>query len=256
MSSSSFQSRFSHAAISYAAYRPQYPDELFERILAALPAECRRLAMDLGAGTGNSVLPLRAHFDQIIAVEPDSLMAEKLRASDPRIALRIVSAEECEQEAESVDLITIGAALHWMDAWRVIEKALTWLRTKGLVAIWAGGLPRTPEPVAAVTRQELADRWRRFRDSRLDLADNSSHARRVVSRFTIIEERDISNIVWLSPNDFANFWRSASYASAYARELAMPDSYWRDLETRYALAWPRGKIPVDFSLWLLLARKD
>jgi hypothetical protein len=77
-----------------------------------------------------------------------------------------------------------------------------------------------------------------------------------VTAFTILEERIVPNIVWLTPHDFAGFWRSTSYGSAYARELAVPDAYWRDLEARYSHAWPKGKIPVDFGPWLLLARKD
>jgi len=67
---------------------------------------------------------------------------------------QILPAEECRQEPASVDLVTIAAALHWMDRSRVI---------------------------------------------------------------------------------------------AYARELASPGAYGRDLEARYSLAWPRAKIPVDFS---------
>jgi len=42
-----------------------------------------------------------------------------------------------------------------------------WLRPVGILAVWAGGPLRTPESVSAITVQEFADRWNRFRDRRL-----------------------------------------------------------------------------------------
>jgi trans-aconitate methyltransferase len=218
----------------YVAFHPSHPEELFECILAVVPPEHRQRALDLGAGTGNSLLP---YFNEFMAIEPDP-------------------AERFEQEPQSIDLITVGAALYWMDIPRVIENVARWLRPAGILAIWAVGLPRTPDSAQAITRQEFADRWNRFRDPRLDLAESADHARRAAAGFTILEERTIPHIVWLTPHQLVGFWRSTSYASAYARQLAVPEAYWHDLEARYRLAWPRTKIPVDFSPWLLLARRD
>jgi trans-aconitate methyltransferase len=251
-----FRSSFGRVADLYIAFRPAYPDELFERILAVVPPEFRHRAMDLGAGTGNSLRPLVPHFEELIAVEPDRLMADELRTKHPQIILHVATAEECGQGSGSVDLVTSGSALHWMDVPRVIANILRWLRPAGVLAIWAGGIPAAPEPVNAVTLQELNEHWSRFRDPRNHLAQSSDHVRRAMAGFTILEERVIPNIVWLRPHELVGFWRSTSHASAYARELAVPEAYWRDLETRYSLAWPRAKIPVDLSPWLLLARKD
>lgn len=252
----SFQPRFGQSADEYVAYRPEYPSELFERILAAVPPERRRRAMDLGSGTGNSARPLLGHFAEVVAVEPDPLMAEKLRARVPRIFVRLATAEEVTQEPDSVDLITVAAALYWMDVPRVMANIRRWLRTGGILAVWAGGLPRAPHPANAITLDEFTGRWSKFRDPRLDLAESSQHARDEASGFTIVDDRTVPNIVWLTPREFVGFWRSTSYGSAYARMLAVPEAYWRDLEARYRHSWPKEKFPVDFSPWLLLAQKD
>jgi len=37
--------------------------------------------MDLGAGTGKSTIPLLGRFAEVMAIEPDPLMVEKLRTS-------------------------------------------------------------------------------------------------------------------------------------------------------------------------------
>ncbi|HXX43798.1 MAG TPA: class I SAM-dependent methyltransferase [Candidatus Acidoferrales bacterium] len=254
--SAGFQPRFGYSANEYATFRPDYPVELFERILAVVPPHRRERAIDLGAGTGHSTRPLLPHFTEVIVAEPDALMAEKLRSIDARVDVRIVSAEDLVQEPDTCDLVTIAAALYWMDTPRVIANVGRWLRRGGILAMWAGGLPRSPEAVTAITLQEFADRWSRFRDPRLDLAATSQHARSAVSIFSILEDCVVPNVVWITPREFAGFWRSTSYGSAYARELAVPEAYWRDLEVRYSYAWPKGKIPVDFGPWLLLARKD
>ncbi|MGH9758333.1 MAG: hypothetical protein ACRD4M_11395, partial [Candidatus Acidiferrales bacterium] len=76
-----FRSLYGRVAGEYVSYRPEYPLEVFDRILAAIPPNRRGLAMDLGAGTGKAALILSPHFAKLIAVEADPLMAEKLRGA-------------------------------------------------------------------------------------------------------------------------------------------------------------------------------
>jgi len=56
------ETRFGDAVAAYAAYRPEYPAELWEKILAGIPPEHRQRAVDLGAGTGLSAVPLAQWF--------------------------------------------------------------------------------------------------------------------------------------------------------------------------------------------------
>jgi SAM-dependent methyltransferase len=117
--SATFHPRFGHAAEEFQRYRPDYPPELFERILAAVAADRCERAIDLGAGTGKSTGALVPHFREVIAVEPDPGMAAKLKEEIPTAIVRTVTAEDCSQPPSSVDLVTIGNALDWMDAPRV-----------------------------------------------------------------------------------------------------------------------------------------
>jgi trans-aconitate methyltransferase len=252
-----FESRFGSAADAYKTFRPDYPRELFDRILAAVPPSQRNRAIDLGAGTGRLTQVLAGHFTETIAVEPDPLMAGKLREAVPRAVIRPTKAEDLVQEAASVDLITIAAAFHWMDAAKAVANAESWLRPGGILAICGGRFPQTPKPVREVVRQEFNDRWNQFRDPRLSSANSSAHARgEVQGLLDVIEDDFISNQKLLSAGDFAGFCRSTSYASAYARTIPDADPYWRDLENRFREAWPEERFPVDFSVWLLLAKKD
>lgn len=252
-----FEPRFGQAAEAYFAYRPEYPPQIFERILAALPPDRRQRAVDLGAGTGRSTRELLPHFAEVIAVEPDARMAEKLRESEPRAVVRITTAEDCEQEPSSVDLVNIATALHWMDVPRVIANASRWLRPGGILAVFGGEPPDTPEPVQAIVQSEFRDHWDQFRDARLRRKEFPGNIVRASTELTLIEDAIIPHILPATPHDFAGFWRSTSYGSAYGRSLGDSEPcYWSGLESRFRQAWREDKIPVQFGLYLFLLRKD
>ena len=149
----SFEPRFGPAADAYNTFRPDYPPELFARILAAVDPAYRTRAMDLGAGTGKATRDLVEHFSEVIAVEPDPLMADKIRQTAPQAIVRIEKAEDCRQEPGSVDLVNVATALHWMDVSVVITKVESWLRPGGIFAVYGGGLPETPQPIREIVRR-------------------------------------------------------------------------------------------------------
>jgi len=211
--------------------------------------------MDLGAGTGIVTGHWVAHFREVISVEPDAGMAAKITAQFPQAAIRNVTAEECEQPLESVDLISIANALHWMDSERVLANSRRWLRREAVLAVFDRPLPKTTPAVDAITLSELRGPWKPHRDARLkrDLIwQDQVHA---APGFGIVEEAKFANIVSMSPQDYVGFWRSTSYGSAYARTLTEPERYWSDLESRFASAAAGTMISVDLSPTLIVARK-
>jgi SAM-dependent methyltransferase len=251
-----FEPRFGQAADAYFAYRPEYPSQIFERILAALPSDRRQRAMDLGAGTGRATRALLEHFAEVIAVEPDELMVEKLRAYAPGAAVHAVKAEEFEQVETSVDLVNIATALHWMDVPRVMELVTGWLRPGGILAVYGSDFPKTPDSIRAIIREEFAQHWDQFRDARLRRKEFPQSIVRAAPDLQLFEESAIPHVVATTPREFAGFCRSTSYGSAYGRSLGgAEEAYWRDLEMRFRDAWREERIPVDSRFYLLLARK-
>jgi trans-aconitate methyltransferase len=251
-----FQPRFGQAADAYSEFRPDYPPELFDRILAAVPSAMRDCAMDLGAGTGKTTRVLQGAFARVIAVELDPLMAQKIVETSPRADVRIVKAEDCRQHPQSVDLVNISAALHWMDAPVVMANVRLWLRTDGILAVSGGRFPRTPKPIREIIRSEFENHWNHFRDTRLHLTNSSEHARNQLNGLKAIEDMLIPSPLQVTPRDFVGFCRSTSYGSAYARTLTDASAYWSALEQRFRDALPEERFTVDFSVWLLLARNE
>ncbi|HLV95017.1 MAG TPA: methyltransferase domain-containing protein [Candidatus Acidoferrales bacterium] len=250
-----FQPKFGHAADEFQRYRPDYPAALYEHILARVPEQCRGRAMDLGAGTGIVTGHLVAHFREVLSVEPDAGMASKIAGHFPQAVIRNVTAEDCAQPPESVDLITIANALHWMDADRVLANAHSWLRPEAVLAVFDRPLPKATPEIDAIVLAELRGPWKPHRDPRLKRDRGWENQVRAAPGFRAVEETKFPNIISMSAQDYAGFWRSTSYASAYARTLADPEPYWGSLESRFAAAGAGAMISVDFSPTLILARK-
>jgi len=251
-----FEPRFSHAADAFDRYRPDYPSALYDRIFAQIPESHRLRAMDLGAGTGSVSDHLAARFREVIAVEPDAAMAAKIAERLPSVSIRRVTAEECAQPPGSVDLITIANALHWMDAPRVLANARLWLRPDALLAVFDRPLPKAGASIDAITLSELRGPWKSHRDPRLKRDLIWQDQVRAAPGLAVIEEASFSNIIPMTAADYAGFWRSTSYGSAYARTLPDPEAYWKDLEARFVAVAGHAAIPVDFSPTLILSRKN
>lgn len=251
----SFEPRFGHAADEFQRYRPDYPAALYDRVLSAIPEERRDRAMDLGAGTGIVTAHLFRHFREVIAVEPDVGMASKIAELLPGVMIRNVTAEDCVQPPDTVDLISIANALHWMNDQRVFANARSWLRAGAVLAIFDRPLPKAGSAIDAITLGELRGPWKPHRDPRLKRDLNWETQVRAASGFRVLEQTKFPYTVEMSPSDYVGFWRSTSYGSAYALTLSDPEAYWRGLESRFAKAAQDEVISVDLSPTLILARK-
>lgn len=250
-----FQAQFGNCADEFQRYRPDYPPTLYLRMLGEIADPDRRCAMDLGAGTGIVTKHLAAHFRQVIAVEPKAGMAAKIAEQFPDVTIRQGTAEECVQPHQTVDLITIGNALHWMDAERVFRNAHGWLRESGVLAVFDRPLPRASPPLDAITTGEFRGPWRPYRDPRLRRHLNWQDQTRTAVGFHVIAEARFSNTVLMTVEEYVGFWRSTSFGSAYANTLVEPKKYWNDLESRLTVAGASSTVSVDFSSTLIILRK-
>src|SRR5262245_19376556 len=96
-----FKDHFSNVAGNYAAFRPDYPPELFAW-LATLP-KARACAWDCATGNGQAALHLAEHFDQVFATDASADQI-KNAAPHPRIQYSVAPAEQNALTPQSVDL--------------------------------------------------------------------------------------------------------------------------------------------------------
>jgi SAM-dependent methyltransferase len=249
----SIRTQFGHAAKTYDTYRPGYPQAIYDKIFAAL-APPLRVALDLGSGTGKFAHGLLGHFDQVVAVEPDAQMAARLRENEPRVVVRSETAETAHFDAASIDLVTTAHALHWMEPAIVLARVTEWLRPAGIFAVCGGDFPKTVGPIHDVIRGEFEAHWNHFRDERV-LKQFPEEVLRSEPRMTVLELTNVPDIQYLSVADFTGYCRSTSYGIAFARSLADPEPYFRELEQKFWAAQPDDKVQVDFTRWLMLLKK-
>ncbi|MFH8662976.1 class I SAM-dependent methyltransferase [Streptomyces afghaniensis] len=114
----------------------------------AAPSGRGRL-LDLACGTGQLAFPLRDWFTDVWAVDAEPGMTEVVRAKADAVGaahVRAVTArtEDLDAEPGSFELIVIGNAFHRLNRLQVAQRAYTWLKPGGCLALcwstspWAG----------------------------------------------------------------------------------------------------------------------
>lgn len=251
----SIETHFGLSASAYKAFRPAYPESLFQQIIDSVSPPHRR-AVDLGSGTGLSTLHLCQWFERVIAVEPDPYMAANLYGLSPRIYAQQHSAEVHTEEPGSIDLVTSGNAFYWMDGEVVAAKVGQWLRANGIYAVYRYGFPKARPAIQAVLINELRMHWNNFRHPRLV---DEGYSLRIIQGNPIFKQVrvvEVPNVAVLSAGQLAGFLASTSYVSAYLRTLPDPEAYTYNLEATFRELSGPSHFPVDFCVELILAQRN
>jgi ubiquinone/menaquinone biosynthesis C-methylase UbiE len=138
-----FSDQFSQVADAYAQRRPRYPDQLFAYL--AQVASRHQLAWDCAAGTGQASVPLARYFHRVVATDASPTMLARAPRR-PQVEYRTATAEASGLEAETVDLVTVAQALHWLDREGFYAEADRVLRPGGVLAAWTYGVQVLGDP--------------------------------------------------------------------------------------------------------------
>lgn len=124
---------FSAQASFYRAFRPTYPPALYDFLLAHTAG--RALAWDCGTGNGQVAAELARHFRQVQATD---ISAAQLKEATvlPNVNYALRPAEDSGLAEGSVDLVTVGQALHWFPHDAFYAEVRRVLKPGGLLAAW------------------------------------------------------------------------------------------------------------------------
>ncbi|QTI68485.1 class I SAM-dependent methyltransferase [Gordonia polyisoprenivorans] len=120
---------FGPVADAYDRYRPPFPPEVIERLLP-VPG---MTVLDVGAGTGMVSAPMAAAGANVLAVEPDPLMAEKARAKG--IVVEEATFEEWDARGRTFDLVVFARSFHWVDPQVALARIPSLLNPDGRLAL-------------------------------------------------------------------------------------------------------------------------
>jgi SAM-dependent methyltransferase len=110
--------RFSTRVEAYRAHRPRYPREIVDVLRRECGLKPESVIADVAAGTGLLAEIFLEKGNPVIAVEPNKAMreaCEELRERFPRLRCVKGTAEETGLADGSVDVVTVGQAMHWFD---------------------------------------------------------------------------------------------------------------------------------------------
>jgi trans-aconitate methyltransferase len=144
---------FGGAAENYDAFRPRYPDQLIDDVLASHP----RRALEAGAGTGIASMQLIERGADLLAVEPDARMAAV--AQSKGIPVELSTFEDWDPAGRRFDLVLFAASFHWVNPVVALPKIRELLDDGGKLAlIWNRLRPTRP------TRAELEEIYADYMD--------------------------------------------------------------------------------------------
>ncbi|MBE9118816.1 methyltransferase domain-containing protein [Lusitaniella coriacea LEGE 07157] len=145
-----FKDYFSQQAASYSAYRPHYPQALFDYLTSLCPGRDR--AWDCATGNGQGAMSLVPHFKTIIATDASGAQIENA-ALHPQIDYRVEPAETTTIETRSIDLVTVAQALHWFARDRFYTEVKRVLKPSGIIAVWCYKLPVISEEIDPIIEE-------------------------------------------------------------------------------------------------------
>lgn len=134
----------------YRRYRRDVPAVVLDQVCTRLGVRPDDPVLDLGTGTGQVAVPLASRVGSVLAVdpEPDMLVQLRRRLSAEQVANVVcVLGSDADLPALSgavpvgFGAVTVGNALHWMDAAAVFASCARVLRPGGGLAVITSGQP-------------------------------------------------------------------------------------------------------------------
>ena len=124
---------FSTQSQAYAAFRPTYPDELYQFILQHVPNKSN--AWDCATGNGQVAHQLAKYFTNVYATDISKLQLDHAIRKD-NIIYSMGRAEKTGFHDHQFDLITVAQALHWFDRDAFYKEVRRVCKPGGILAVW------------------------------------------------------------------------------------------------------------------------
>jgi SAM-dependent methyltransferase len=124
---------FGAVAEAYERFRPGYPVELLELVMAYAGGSIRD-ALEIGAGTGKATRLFVQGGIAVTATEPDAAMLAELRKHVPASVTTVQAAFEELPLDSSYELVYSAAALHWTEPEGRWERMAALVRPGGVFA--------------------------------------------------------------------------------------------------------------------------
>ncbi|MGB6580530.1 MAG: class I SAM-dependent methyltransferase [Streptosporangiaceae bacterium] len=131
---------FDRAAGLYDRVRPDYPEALFDDLIALTGLTPDDRLLEVGCATGKATRPLARRGFRITCVELGAELAAAARQNLAGWQVEVVQGQFEEwQPGEPYGLVYAATAWHWIDPGQRYSRAWQALRPGGHLAIWGAG---------------------------------------------------------------------------------------------------------------------
>jgi SAM-dependent methyltransferase len=128
---------FSTQSKAYAAFRPTYPEDLYQFIFHYVRK--KSVAWDCATGNGQVAQRLASDFEKVHASDISVQQLDNAFKKD-NIYYSVSPAERTSFSDHQFDLITVAQALHWFDRDAFFTEVRRVCKPGGILAIWGYGL--------------------------------------------------------------------------------------------------------------------
>jgi ubiquinone/menaquinone biosynthesis C-methylase UbiE len=124
---------FSGHSKIYAAFRPSYPQELYDFIFQYV--HNKATAWDCATGNGQVAKILSPYFEKVFATDISQQQLENAHHAD-NIMYSVSAAEQTSFNENQFDLITVGQALHWFNLEGFYREVNRVGKNNSIIAVW------------------------------------------------------------------------------------------------------------------------
>lgn len=130
---------FDSAADLYLAARPDYPAQLFDRLIKTCGLQPGDRVLEVGAGPGKATSPLAQRGLQVTALEPGLALAARAREALADYPVDVVETtfEDWHGEPSAYNAVAAATSWHWVDPEIRYAAAARALRPDGHLAVWS-----------------------------------------------------------------------------------------------------------------------
>jgi hypothetical protein len=240
--------QFSKQSKAYAAFRPTYPEELYQFIFKHL--KNNSVAWDCATGNGQVARYLAKHFEKVYATDISQQQIDHAFQSE-NILYSVGKAEHTTFPDQIFDLITVGQALHWIDTFSFYNEVRRTAKPEALLAVWGYALLSVNSEIDKIFLEFYYHTVGPYWDVARKLVEEQ-YANVPFLFEPIVAPPFQLNVCW-TPEQFAGYLTSWSATQNYIRANSfdpVPDlmkelmPYWKPGESK----------PVTFPLFMKLGR--
>ena len=209
--------QFNKNAVAYNLVRGKitYPNSLYHSLADRVPSH--NSALDIGCGNGVSTVFLQQYFTHVEGCDIGEALIDKARHNYPDLKFTVSSAEKFIPNTR-FDLITSATSFYWMDRKSVLMKMANWLCSGGIFCAYKYDFPIVYGPLRDFIEHELVTKWSRHRDQRLTQYDDTLEIMQTCSHLRDCQREIFANIIFLTPEEVAQFFLSTSYVTRYIED--------------------------------------